>query len=255
MAGNVNHISRFEIKYYVPKDRIDALKAFIRPYVELDPHAVNVPDNRYLVRSLYFDTPQLDFYYEKADGLKVRKKLRIRTYNEYQDDSIGFLEIKRRYNNNVVKERSKFKICSLDDIINSPFDFIQKNRVTNGNDISLDRFVFNLVSLNLEPSLLVLYDRDAYMDMYNERVRLTIDYNVRTLYAPRLTDLFTNECLMPVTDNSCILELKFDEFMPKWMRRLVQVIQVRPESISKYSMGIEGHFNNNKGTYRAGIGI
>ncbi len=83
------------------------------------------------------------------------------------------------------------------------------------------------------------------MDMYNERVRLTIDYNVRTLYAPRLTDLFTNECLMPATDKSCILELKFDEFMPKWMRRLVQEIQVRPESISKYSMGIEGHFNNN----------
>ncbi len=252
MTSSKHHISRYEIKYYVPVEMADHIKNLIGPFVKLDPYAEKVENNRYLVRSLYYDTPDLDFYYEKVDGLKVRKKLRVRTYNDFHPDNIGFLEIKRRYNNCVVKERTKIPITNIDELMKTPVEYVNRFKSSNGKYRSLHRFVYNMTTLNLEPTLLILYDRDAFMDQIDDRARLTIDYNVRMKYAPSHNEIYTNETLAPVTETQCILELKFDEFMPKWMRRLVQKVKIRPESISKYCLGIDGNFNGNKGLTDAG---
>lgn len=77
----------------------------IRKYAAFDPFVPKNTDH-YTVKTLYLDTPDLLYYYEKMDGLKVRKKLRIRTYGD--DHSTAFLEIKRRYIDIVVKERAKY---------------------------------------------------------------------------------------------------------------------------------------------------
>jgi len=101
---------RSEIKYYVPLEKVADIKKFIKPYVNRDPYSSKQKDHRYIVRSLYFDTPQLDFYYQKMDGLQIRKKLRIRVYNDGHTGEYGFLKIKRKYTNVLIKERTKYPI-------------------------------------------------------------------------------------------------------------------------------------------------
>ena len=82
--------SRYEYKFKIPLDLIDDVRKFILPYTKFDPYLEKHGNQRYTVRSIYFDTPELDFYYEKIDGVKIRKKLRVRTYNRVSD--FAFLE-------------------------------------------------------------------------------------------------------------------------------------------------------------------
>src|SRR5690625_2877302 len=95
---------RFEYKYLVPNYMLGEFRTRLRPYMTLDPYAEE--RGGYTVRSIYFDSPNLTCYHEKDDGIKERKKLRIRGYNEGGPDSNVFLEIKRKSNIMISKERA-----------------------------------------------------------------------------------------------------------------------------------------------------
>lgn len=51
-------------------------------------------DDGYLVRSLYFDTPDEKDYNEKLDGIELRRKLRLRTYAP--SEGKAYLELKQK---------------------------------------------------------------------------------------------------------------------------------------------------------------
>jgi DNA-binding CsgD family transcriptional regulator len=60
------------------------------------------------VWSLYYDTPRLRFYREKIEGLKFRRKLRIRHYGNLDgvtDESPVCVEVKQRVNKVTQKRR------------------------------------------------------------------------------------------------------------------------------------------------------
>jgi SPX domain protein involved in polyphosphate accumulation len=98
---------KYEFKYIVPVSLMDELRDAIKPYVELDPYAAAMENHQYTVRSIYFDTAHFDYYYEKIDGYKIRKKIRIRGYNEKIGDSTVFMEIKRKFKEPIEKDREK----------------------------------------------------------------------------------------------------------------------------------------------------
>ena len=56
---------RQEYKYLVPKNKINLLKDLISPYVIRDDHIAIHRDSDYTVRSIYFDTLNLDQYHNK----------------------------------------------------------------------------------------------------------------------------------------------------------------------------------------------
>lgn len=232
-------ISRSEIKFFVPQDQIQQIKAYARPYLELDHYARIRKDHRYVVHSLYYDTEDLDFYYEKMDGLKVRKKLRIRTYNEPERETFGFLEIKRRYVNNVFKERIRLPLSQIERIVEKPERrWLDYEESINGR-LVLGKFLYNLNHRRLKPTILIRYTREAYLGVVDHRTRLTIDSCVGTSEYPRVQDIFSGTGLLPLTGMEQILELKFDNYMPKWMRNLVQEFNLRQRPISKYCMGVD----------------
>lgn len=229
-------IERIELKYFIPYEIIPSIREFIMPYMELDPYSAIMENHDYTIRSIYFDSKQFDFYYEKLDGIKIRKKLRVRTYNEVDLNSHIFFEIKRKYENRIVKERTKVPYNLLDQICvhqkNPNFMTINENR-------TMERFLYNLKQRNLRPVLLVTYEREAFLGIMNSSVRLTFDKNVRTMLFPDLNDNFEENGSQFVTNGLCVLELKFDGFMPKWMRTLVSKFNLREQSISKYCLGID----------------
>ena len=71
--------NRFELKYLVPRSQLEAIREELTGRMEPDPHA---GPSGYGVWSVYYDTAQLRFYREKIEGLKFRRKLRIRRYGE-----------------------------------------------------------------------------------------------------------------------------------------------------------------------------
>ncbi len=232
-------IERYEIKYLLPYDLIDKVKKLIAPYVEYDFFSELRSDKKYTVRSIYLDSPDLDFYYEKLDGKKMRRKLRIRTYNEKEDGCAYFLEIKRKHSDRILKERARIPREYLGQFCNERINpnghlkncLIEKKVI--------DKFLYNMEHKDLMPILLVTYDREAFFGATDERVRITLDENLRSFSYPKLDDIFREKDLVSVYPNNVVLEVKFDYSMPAWLRRIIRVLPVRQQAISKYCLGID----------------
>ena len=240
-------IGRNEIKYYIRPEQVLDVLNYSRAHIEHDEYSLSMPDYRYTVRSLYYDSPALDFYWEKIDGIKVRRKLRIRTYNTLTPESVAFLEIKRRYGSAVVKERAKYSFDQVVKLMSSPTHVWLTYEQSNNGSLVLGKWVDNIVRWRLEPAMLIAYEREAYVGRYKDEnnIRLTIDYNVRARVTESVENIFKEDNMTPITGNLCILELKFNNFMPKWMRGLAKELELSQRSISKYCLGIdEGVFNS-----------
>ena len=233
-----DNIKRYEIKYRIGNDKIPEIREYIKAHTDPDPHVGDSDKVMYTVRSIYFDTRNLDFYWEKIDGLKVRKKLRIRGYN--LDKGFAFLEIKRKYSNCVVKERAKLPLVEIENIINM-LDIKQGENASacHNNQLVSNKFIYNIIKKNLLVKLLVVYEREPYIQKADPNVRVTIDKNIRSRYNPDLSDLFNGDDLTLITNDFSILELKFNNFMPKWMRSMISDLKLRQESFSKYCEGID----------------
>lgn len=101
----MQRFERLEFKYYVPYEHIDELRNSFMINMKHDGFACTQDRGRYTVRSIYFDTYKFLFYREKMEGVKNRKKLRIRTYNQPGENTPAYLEIKRKYGSVICKDR------------------------------------------------------------------------------------------------------------------------------------------------------
>ena len=84
-------VLRREIKYELDSCLEMRLRQQLSAVLQADPH--NGAEG-YLVRSLYFDTPDSLDYYEKIHGLEARKKIRLRIYGF--GDAPAKLELKQK---------------------------------------------------------------------------------------------------------------------------------------------------------------
>ena len=67
---------RYEFKYLVKNSTALKIKNQVKEFMLLDSFASNAKDNSYFVRSLYFDNDEYQNFYDKADGIRSRKKFR-----------------------------------------------------------------------------------------------------------------------------------------------------------------------------------
>ncbi len=204
-----------------------------------DPHCADLPGHHYTVRSIYFDTEDLRFYFDKLDSVRVRKKLRVRTYNLAEDAAPAFLEIKRKIGRRGLKERLMIDIGEVEPAINGAdpeevlpgLPFLSRK--------VLDKFRFNLRTGDMRPVVLVVYEREAFIGRENDRYRVTFDQDIRSLINPDLEQMFVENELRQFEEDRFVLEMKFDERMPRWMTRVVRELDLRSQSYSKYEHGID----------------
>jgi SPX domain protein involved in polyphosphate accumulation len=230
---------RKEFKYYVPWERQDALRERFLMHMEYDPFCVNRKDHMYSVRSIYFDTPGLLFYYEKIDGLKLRKKLRVRSYDKPGDHDVAFLEIKRKIKNIIMKERAGVPIGQAPNLLNGARLNLLREKPSIPEKAALSKFIFLVKRLNLNPTVLITYEREAFVGVDDENLRVTFDCNVRSYPNPDFDDLFREEDLREISPPWFVLEIKFYGVMPLWTRELVRDFGLRKQAISKYCNGLD----------------
>ena len=96
---------RYECKYLITEQQAARVRAYVLPYVELDPFAARSPQGRYQISSLYMDSDTLRLYHETLGGVKDRFKLRIRAYSDRYEDPV-FFEVKKRCDRVILKERA-----------------------------------------------------------------------------------------------------------------------------------------------------
>jgi SPX domain protein involved in polyphosphate accumulation len=237
---------RLEYKYYIPFQFLDDFRNKISPYLKHDSFTILKSKKEYTVRSNYLDSRGLFTYHEKLAGIKTRMKFRIRGYNCQSDDSIVFLEIKRKDVESVSKDRASLLYSNLESFLRTKDLSLIR---TYEND-TLKRksyaqnFLYYYLLYNLQPAVVVAYEREAFECKFGSGLRITIDKNVRARVTNSFLDLFEEERMFPAFKKYFVLEIKFNKVLPNWMPSIMAQYNLTRCSVPKYSLSIDAAFND-----------
>lgn len=232
---------RLEYKFLVRNEFLEKLRNKILPFVELDQNVKEDAGNEYTVRSIYFDSSKFDFYHEKIEGIKVRKKLRIRSYDSKNDNNLVFLEIKNKYDNFIGKNRAPIQYYDLKNLLKTKC--VQTYTLTNNgyaNSVKdSEKFFHHILRNDLKPTILIVYEREAFFSKFDKSLRITFDKNLRFYDKPNMKHLYKEDDLEVATPHHFVLELKFNNGYPKWLQDIVQEFGLIRRSVSKYTICID----------------
>jgi len=221
--------SRYECKYLVPNERLAALRDFFSSFLVHDAHARRSPEQRYVVTSLYLDSPRLVLYQGTLDGAKNRHKLRLRTYADGADEPV-FCEVKKRMDGVIYKRRAKVARAAVESFLAG--DAFALERASP----SPDAREFGLLSraIMAGPTLRVRYQREAFESTGADPVRVTFDTELAYAHSPdgELSCSDVEWFGTPLTDP--ILEVKFTNTYPAWLAELVRRFGLYRRSVAKY---------------------
>ncbi|MCK6446125.1 MAG: polyphosphate polymerase domain-containing protein [Planctomycetes bacterium] len=240
-GGYVRTFNRFEFKYVVSERQAEALIRDLEPYTTPDPHSPT--DRGYPVYSVYWDSPDLVFFWEKIDGQKFRRKLRFRLY-EGSDDA--FVEIKQRIDQTVQKRRTRMARTAIHELFGrGPIDAGREHGVT---DPVVQEALILCRRHLLEPKLAVSYRRRAFFARYEHDLRITFD--TRLQYDARALDVRerfeTGKYLLPA--DRAVLEIKFNGNVPLWLTKLVGKHELLSRRFSKYARSADLEFFDGRHT-------
>lgn len=226
---------RYECKYLVSEHRAAQICRYIHPFVAVDPFAARSQDRSYDIQSLYLDDPGLRLFWATREGQANRLKLRIRDYGG-DDKAKVFLEIKRRRNRLVLKERARLDKPVLQRALAGGSS--DTNGLPASERACYERFMSLVAGWTARPLVWVKYRREAYVGSYNPGLRITFDRDLRC--APALSEGSDgpSEPWRPLENRRVVLELKFDAAFPDWIRRLVERFDLRQRSYSKYCYAV-----------------
>ncbi len=214
---------RHEVKHEISSSDMLILRQRLRAVMHPDPHAVN---GKYEIRSLYFDNPDDKALCEKLDGVNIREKYRIRLYNH--DPSVIHLERKFKHGDLGYKDSATLTEAQARAIACGDTAWMAQS----ADEVVLG-FYSRICNEGLAPKVIVDYTREPFVFAAGN-VRVTLDYNIRT--ALRCTDFLNPECTtIPVPESPCILEVKWDNFLPDVVRYAVQLGDRHSTAYSKYA--------------------
>jgi hypothetical protein len=195
-------------------------------------------DGTYLVRSLYFDTPNHRAFLEKTDGAAIRHKLRVRAYGaDPSQTKLVRLEVKSRYLSLIhkividvpsekypeVEEAFQRRLLPPDWLLHAP-------------GVSQEFFRIQR-QYNQEPKVLIQYRRQAFERKEIGRVRVNFDDELMAT-----TNL---QLLAPLSGarrvlryGHAVFEIKVDGSMPGWLHMLIGKYNLQNQAFSKYCHGM-----------------
>ena len=226
--------SRFELKYVVSEEKAKAIRESLR--IRLYPDTFTQSDGTgYRVNSLYLDSDGLDLCNATVQGHKNRFKLRIRWY-EGEESKPYFMEIKRRVNDQILKKRVAIQLEGVSEILGGHLptrDHLYGDSEMHASLGVLEEFCRLRNSLQASGAVYVRYNREAWIPDEMETARVTFD---RELHGSQFAGDFnpSSQSWSCVQPRGTILELKFTDRIPGWMRRLVSDFNLNRESVPKY---------------------
>jgi hypothetical protein len=234
---------RMELKYLIDRTTRTALEQDLSALMHPDPYAD--PDGYYLVRSVYFDTPDYLLYHEKRAGAARRHKLRVRTYGEPQETDCVRLEVKSRYNDFIHKITVDLP---RDDYLEVEPSILRRILPPQWllDDPEVSKEFFRLQKqYNMEPKTLVQYRRQAFERTDLCRVRANFDDQI---VASRNLELLSplRGARRLLQYGHAVFEIKADGVLPYWMHTLITKYDLQTQAVSKYCYAVqsEGRFSS-----------
>jgi len=221
---NANLKYRHELKYVVNRHQYFIIRQRLRNLIKLDEHTGG--SGEYHIRSLYFDDMDDTALYEKLSGVRDRSKYRIRIYNK--SDSLICFEKKIKLGNYIAKMKEPLSRDQYNSILAGNYE------VLNQPDKPFSMELYRQLTHNLlRPKVIVDYVREPYI-CRSGNVRITFDKELRT--GLNCVDMFDPDLspVLAIDDSLIILEVKYDEYLPEYIRAAIQLDGLIQQSTSKY---------------------
>lgn len=225
---------RHEYKYIISEKQAAILKNRVSALMAQDLHAGK--SGTYEIRSVYFDDADDNCYYQNDAGTDPRSKYRIRIYNA--SDKRIVLEKKMKQKGMTKKRQQPISV--------DEYRMLMDDGVWNVKDIAMAAdhnfhkeppLVKELLILKqtrlMQPKIIVAYERTPFIEP-NGNVRVTFDDAIASSEA--FEDFFCPDLhkrsIMPL--GYTLMEVKFDEFLPSYIRENLEIGHLRQTSFSKY---------------------
>lgn len=233
MPGAPAPTQRFERKFFVSPRNIGLAYALLRQVCR--------PDSEYpegQVNSLYFDTPDLDYYTRSASGEFEKAKVRIRWYNEIgdlQEMVPVFLEHKSRRGFTSRKQRRRFLVLAERlELARLGAGVVDRNMLVD----TLARLGHYLENL-LRPIILTSYRRHRLNEMLTG-TRVSLDFDIRSSIVAR--ELGHGEGQQWLRGG--VIEVKGPTLeLPTTLRRM-SLLDVDWSRFSKYCYCLDAHLSD-----------
>lgn len=233
--SRLHAFNRYEIKYLVETAAVPALREELACRLDTDSHGGS---GGYGVWSVYYDTPQLRFYWEKIEGLRFRRKLRVRHYGDrstVDDDTTVYVEVKQRVNRVTQKRRVALPYRLARDLCD--------RRIMVDHDPDQRAFLEEVLELlsgmDLRPVAMTGYHRQAFLGRDADLgLRVTLDHRVRG----RDRDFHLGadaENRLIVPPRLSVVEVKANERVPYWLTDLIGRSNMSVVRLSKYCQSVE----------------
>lgn len=216
---------RKEIKYEIGYSEYRQIKQILETCMKKDLNAGK--RGIYKVKTIYFDNYLQEVQKNKKDDINSVNKYRIRMYND-NEKSI-FLERKTNENGYILKVKEPITKKDAINIIEGRYKEILEDKPSLKTEIYL-----NIILKQLRPVLLIEYERMAFVDDISG-VRVTIDSKINS----------TTDCnkffgkIETKNNNKYILEIKYNKYLPDYIKNIVINIEGKRKGKSKFINGIE----------------
>lgn len=234
-------MNRFEVKYLVATKAVPALLTEFQEYTRPDPHGRD--ESGYQVYSVYWDTPELAFFWEKIEGVKYRRKLRFRRYGGSPE---VYVEVKQRDDRTLHKRRLRWPAELALAVFGDGTRPVVWEAVAGdpvGTEIAL-----MIERLRLRPRMAVTYRRRALFGAFDSELRITFDGRIQ--YHPAHFDITRPfEIGRYVLDpRVTVLEIKYDHRAPVWLTKAVCRHGLKIVRMSKYCSAVDRHYFEGQNT-------
>lgn len=223
-----DYIFRNEYKYQICTAQIPILRSRADAVMMPDAHVAKEGAfaGYYNIRSVYFDDRYDSCYFENENGTDPREKFRIRIYN-HSDRRIR-LELKRKEHGKCLKFSCPLSREQCDVLLGGQL-------LPDDGDAPplLRKLLLQMKTRGLRPVVIVEYDRIPYVFPAGN-VRVTLDMGIAA--SNQCQDFFSESLpLRPILpEGQHILEVKWDQVLPDFLRRTLTLEQLQWCNFSKY---------------------
>ncbi len=228
---------RHELKYVVDLNEAEAFFESIMPYCDYDPYAGATKS--YEIASIYYDTADLRFYYDREESVGYRRKIRLRSYNTDSKATALFIEIKEKHKHFVSKKRINLKDQSLLECglphNEIPLSLVVAHMVDSAEAREIDYLERRL---NLYPVVNIRYHRKALIPKFEQDMRITLDTRI-TAGGASLPAFDAEHEHAIIAPDKGVLEIKTNRSIPTWLQAALIHFGMAQTRYSKYCLGVD----------------
>jgi hypothetical protein len=224
-------MNRFEVKYLVATTIVASLLEEFAEYTQPDPHD---DGGGYRVYSVYWDTDDFRFFWEKIEGLKFRRKLRFRRYG---DTPAVFAEVKQREDRTVQKRRLVWPADRVASVFGDgdrrvDWGAIEGDSVATEIGMMIER-------MHLRPRMAVSYRRRALLGAFDPELRLTFDGRIQYHHARLDIGQPFDVGRYALDPRATVFEVKYNHRAPAWLVKAVARHGFQMVRMSKYCNAVD----------------